>query len=83
MIRTLAIIAAVSFTLALGCFAGAFAIAGGPFSIGPGLRFHHETWDISVPDGQGHQGDVEPAVSRQLLIGNVDAGGNSAAGHIS
>ncbi len=44
MIRTLALVAAVSFVLAVGCFAGAFAIAGGPFYIDDGFRFHHTTW---------------------------------------
>jgi len=44
MIRTLAIIAAVGFVLAVACLAGAFAIAGGPFSIDDGWRFHRETW---------------------------------------
>ncbi len=51
MIRTLAIIAVVGFVLAVACLAGAFAIAGGPFSIDDGWRFHRETWsqDRSAP----------------------------------
>jgi hypothetical protein len=39
VIRTLLLVAAVSFGLAIGFFAGAFAIAGGPFSIDDGWRF--------------------------------------------
>jgi hypothetical protein len=44
MTRTLILIAIVSFVLAVGCFAGAFAIAGGPFSIDDGWRFHRLSW---------------------------------------
>jgi hypothetical protein len=44
MIRTLALVAAVSFVLAVGCFAGAFAIAGGPFYIDDTMSFHHTSW---------------------------------------
>ena len=44
MIRTLIIIAAVSFALSIGCIAGAFAVAGGPFSIDDHWRFHHGGW---------------------------------------
>ncbi len=43
MIRTLATIAGISFILAVACMAGAFAIAGGPFSIDDAWRFHRET----------------------------------------
>ncbi len=39
MIRTLLIIAAVSFVFAVGCLSGAVAVAGGPFHIGPGMTF--------------------------------------------
>jgi hypothetical protein len=46
MIRSLTIIGGVGFVLALVCLAGAFAIAGGPFYIGDGLRFHHTTWSV-------------------------------------
>ena len=44
MIRTLAIITAVGFVLAIICFSGAVAVAGGPFWIGEGWRFHRSTW---------------------------------------
>ena len=47
MIRTLLIIAAVSFVLAVGCLAGALAIAGGPFSIDENLRFHPGVFSTS------------------------------------
>jgi hypothetical protein len=40
MIRTLATIAALAFVLAVACLAGAFAIAGGPFTIDDEWRFH-------------------------------------------
>jgi hypothetical protein len=46
MIRTLAIIAVVSFVMAVACLAAAFAITGGPFSIDDNLRFHRGTWSI-------------------------------------
>jgi hypothetical protein len=55
MIRTLLTIAAVSFVLFIGCVAGAFALAGGPFSIegpdssSPQWRMQHEGWPISLP----------------------------------
>ncbi len=42
MTRTLGLIALVSFVLALACFAGAFAIVGGPFSLDDGWRI--ERW---------------------------------------
>ena len=48
MIRTLALIAVVSFVLAIGCLAAAFAIAGGPFSIDDGWRFHRGHWATEV-----------------------------------
>jgi hypothetical protein len=53
MIRTLAIIAAVGFVLAVSCLAGAFAIAGGPFSIDDGWRFHRGSWsgETATPAG--------------------------------
>ena len=40
MIRTLLLVAAVSFVLTIGFFAGAVAVAGGPFNIDDGWRFH-------------------------------------------
>ena len=39
MIRTLLLVAAVSFVLAIGFFAGAMAVVGGPFYIDDGWRF--------------------------------------------
>jgi hypothetical protein len=50
MIRTLAIIAVVSFVLALACLATAFAITGGPFSIDDNLRFHRGAWSIKLSE---------------------------------
>ena len=47
MIRTLLIIASVSFVFAVGCVSGAIAVAGGPFHIGPGLRFERTTMNDS------------------------------------
>jgi hypothetical protein len=40
MIRTLTVIAVVSFILAVGCLAGALAITGGPFTIDDQLQYH-------------------------------------------
>ena len=62
MIRTLLIIAAVSFVFAVGCLSGAVAVAGGPFHIGPGLRF--ERVDVA--------GEV--ATSPAILINGVVRG---------
>ena len=39
MIRTLLLVAAVSFVLAIGFFAGAIAIVGGPFYLDDGWHF--------------------------------------------
>lgn len=47
MIRTLAILAVVSFLLSVGCLAAAFALAGGPFYIDDGWRFHR-SWDVDI-----------------------------------
>ena len=55
MIRTLIIIAAVSFTLCVASLAGAFALAGGPFFIDDHWRFHHSTWS----DDNGDSVDVQ------------------------
>ena len=44
MTRTLALVAIVSFVLAVGCFAASFAIVGGPFSIDDAWRFHRQAW---------------------------------------
>jgi hypothetical protein len=49
MIRTLATIAALAFVLAIGCLAGAFAIAGGPFTIDDDWRFHRGVTPIDNP----------------------------------
>jgi hypothetical protein len=49
MIRTLVILAAVSFVLAIVCFAAAFAIVGGPFYIDDEGQFHRTGWaEVSV-----------------------------------
>ena len=49
MIRTLAILTAVSLIVAIVCLAAAFAIVGGPFSIDDSGHFHRATWsDVSV-----------------------------------
>jgi hypothetical protein len=49
MIRTLVILAAVSFVLTVVCFAAAFAIVGGPFYIDDEGRFHREMWtDVNI-----------------------------------
>jgi hypothetical protein len=48
VIRTLVILAVVSFVLSIGCLAAAFAIAGGPFYIDEGWRFHRDAWDIDI-----------------------------------
>ena len=48
MIRTLVILAVVSFVLSIGCLAAAFAIAGGPFYLDDGWRFHHGDWNIDI-----------------------------------
>jgi hypothetical protein len=46
VIRTLLLVAAVSFVLAVGFFAGAFAVAGGPFSIDDGWHVHLSDWSL-------------------------------------
>ena len=50
MIRTLLLIAAVSFILTIGFFAGAVAVAGGPFYIDDRMHFHRD--DVSETDVQ-------------------------------
>jgi len=50
MIRTLALIAVVGFVLSVTCLATAFAIAGGPFSIDDGWRFHRGAWSVELSD---------------------------------
>jgi hypothetical protein len=48
VIRTLVILAVVSFVLSIGCLAAAFAIAGGPFYIDRDFRFQRDGWDIDI-----------------------------------
>jgi hypothetical protein len=49
MIRTLVLLAVISFGLAIACFAVAFAIVGGPFYIDDDGRFHRtDINEISV-----------------------------------
>jgi hypothetical protein len=43
VIRTLLLVAAVSFVLAIGFFAGAIAVVGGPFYLDDGWRFRRTT----------------------------------------
>ena len=71
MIRTLVIIAAAGFVLCVASFAGAFAIAGGPFWIEDG-RFHRWSFDGRA-DHDGWHGRIDrdgeaeaPAEKRQL-----------------
>ena len=59
MIRTLLLIAAVSFVLTIGFFAGAVAVSGGPFFIDDNWRFHHS--DVSDDDDIAH---MPPAAAR-------------------
>lgn len=48
MIRTLGLIAAVSFVLAIVCIASSLAIAGGPFHIDDTLTYHRHHWNVDV-----------------------------------
>jgi hypothetical protein len=59
VIRTLVILAVVSFVLSIGCIAAAFAIAGGPFTIDDGWRFHHGTWDIDISANDFASGELK------------------------
>jgi hypothetical protein len=59
MIRTLVILAVVSFVLSIGCLAAALAIAGGPFYIDQDLRYHRDGWDIDI---SADTGDNQPPV---------------------
>jgi hypothetical protein len=59
VIRTLVILAVVSFVLSIGCLAAAFAIAGGPFTIDDGWRFHHGTWDIDISANAAAPGELK------------------------
>jgi len=63
MIRTLVILAIVSFMLSIGCLAAAVAIAGGPFYIDQDLRYHRDGWDIDISAVDGNRSTgVQPAV---------------------
>ncbi|QUD89467.1 GIN domain-containing protein [Phenylobacterium montanum] len=75
MIRTLALIAAVSFVLAIGCFAGVMASAGGPFWIDDSGQVHRGTWSHWDHDHEDHEhwnrshdddGDRSPAAQRDF-----------------
>ena len=65
MIRTLTLIAAVSFVLAIGCFAGVIAAAGGPFWIDDSGQVHrgewshwdHDRWDDHDHGGRWRHGN--------------------------
>ncbi len=63
MIRTLSIIAVVSFVLCVVSLAGAVAVAGGPFSIGDDWRFHRTTLPLDDTD--------LPSVPMKTLRGQV------------
>jgi hypothetical protein len=62
MIRTLIILAVVSFIVSIGCLATAVAIAGGPFYIDHDLRYHRDGWDIDISAaGANRSLGVQPA----------------------
>ena len=61
MIRTLIILAVVSFVLSIGCLAAAFAIAGGPFYVDDDWRFHHGAWDIDLSANDSGPGALKAA----------------------
>ena len=70
MIRTLVIIAVASFVLCIGCIAGAFAIAGGPFAIRDWAVDH---WTGEGEFRNGHwsfheSGDAGPETSREFAF---------------
>ncbi len=59
MIRTLVILAIVSFVLTIACFAAAFAIVGGPFYIDDEGQFHREDWhEVNVQRRSAAPGDL-------------------------
>jgi len=62
MIRTLAIVALVSFVTAVGCLAGALAIAGGPFYFDHDLRYHPGALDVEYVSPPGKPGSPTNAV---------------------
>ena len=52
MIRILAIIAAVSFVLAVVCLGSALALTGGPFYIDEHMTFHRGSWPTDITISQ-------------------------------
>jgi len=58
-------VAAVSFILTIGFFAGAIAVAGGPFNIDEHLRFHRE--DVSDTDVP-HRAPLLPPPGRRMVL---------------
>ena len=80
MIRTLLIIAAVSFVFAVGCLSGAVAVAGGPFQIGPGLRFERTTMNDSLKTCRSVQVDDHQVTNcRVVWTGEGDDGATTTA----
>ena len=80
MIRNLTIVAVASFVLALGCFAGAFAL-GGRDIVKHGWNFPAD-WNIEVNDGDDHvrigrgshdDGDNGETTTRQVAWSGSDA----------
>ena len=67
MIRTLLIIAAVSFVFAVGCLSGAIAVAGGPFQIGPGLWFERTTMNDSFKTCRSVQVDDQQVTKCRVV----------------
>jgi hypothetical protein len=61
VIRTLIILAVVSFVLSIGCLAAAFAIAGGPFTIDDGWRYHRGDWNIDISANDSASGKLKTA----------------------
>lgn len=80
MIRTLLIIAAVSFVFAVGCLSGAIAVAGGPFHIGPGLRFERTTMNDSFKTCRSVQVDDQQVTKCSVVrTGEGDDGATTTA----
>ena len=78
MIRTLLIIAAVSFVFAVGCLSGAIAVAGGPFHIGPGLRFERTTLNDSFKTCRSVQVD-DQQVTKCRVVWTGEGGDGATA----
>jgi hypothetical protein len=74
VIRTLVILAVVSFVLSIGCLAAAFAIAGGPFTIDDDWRFHHGTWDIDISADDFNTGGLQSFAPGPKWMPAVDLG---------